>query len=127
MLIAIYLFITRHLVPNVGTWLNGLNEFVDYSMAIVIALAGIVILFGAAGFRISQNLGSTVVNGIFHAIGYVVVLLVRLISWFATNCVHLVVTSFRGSRNAFYRAGINTIVSNLLALIITIIVLVLII
>lgn len=127
MLIAIYLFITRHLVPNMGTWLNGIGKSVDYSMAIVITLAGIVIIFGAVGFRISQNLGATVVNGIFHAIGYVVNLLVRAIVWFVTTCVHLVVTSFRGSRNAFYRAGINTIVSNLLSLIITIIVLVLII
>lgn len=124
MLIALYFLIMNHLIP---TGIAHFNNLVEPTMLIVITLAGLVIIFGSVGFRISQNLGTTVVNGIFHAIGYIVNLLVRAVSWLATTCVHLVVTSFRGSRNAFYRAGINTIVSNLLSLIITIIVLVLII
>lgn len=124
MLIALYFLIMNHLIP---TGIAHFNNLVEPTMLIVITLAGLVIIFGSVGFRISQNLGTTVVNGIFHAIGYIVNLLVRAVSWLATTCVHIVVTSFRGSRNAFYRAGINTIVSNLLSLIITIIVLVLII
>lgn len=124
MLIAIYLMLANRLIPAVGNWVTGLLQ---PTMLIVITLAGLVIIFGAVGFPISRNLGSTVVNGLFQAIGYVVTLIVQAISWIITSTFRLIPRVFRGSRNMFYRAGINTIVSNLLSVIVTVFVLALII
>ena len=66
MLIALCFFIVNVLLPQIAAYAQA---FVELIMVIVITMAGIVMLFGAVGMKISNNLGSTVVSGIFQAIG----------------------------------------------------------
>lgn len=62
MLIALYFFIVNVILLQIGAYAQALLEPV---MIIVIILAGIVMLFGAVGMKISNNLGSTVVFSVF--------------------------------------------------------------
>lgn len=120
MLIALYLFIM-----NVD-WL----QIVAYAqallapiMVIVITLAGIVMLFGAVGMKISNNLGSTVVDGMFRAIGYICRTIITAIGWIIRNTFRMIPRVFNGSRRTFNQIGINALVSNILALVVVVIVL----
>ena len=62
MLIALYFFIVNVILLQIGAYTQALLEPV---MIIVIILAGIVMIFGAVGMKISNNLGSTVVFSVF--------------------------------------------------------------
>ncbi len=115
MLIALYLFIVNVALPQAGVYAQALLEPV---MEIVIVLAGIVMLFGAVGITISHNLASTVVGGIFRAIGYIVRTSVRAIGWIVLSIFRMIPRVFIGSRRTFYRLGVNAFVSNLLAVIV---------
>lgn len=124
MLIALYIVIVNHLIP---TGLAYFNFLVKPSMLIVITLAGLVIIFGAVGFRVSQNLGSTIVGGIFHAIDFVVRQLFHAIGWIVTHTFSFLPRVYRGTYRSLVDAGVNKIVSLLLAGLATILVLVVII
>lgn len=81
MLIALYFFIVNVVLPQIGAYAQALLEPV---MVIVITLAGIVMLFGAVGMKISNNLGSTVVAEFSElSVIYVVQLLELLTGLFA--------------------------------------------
>lgn len=120
MLIALYLFIMNVALPQIGAYAQALIEPV---MVIVITLAGIVMLFGAVGMKISNNLGSTVVGGIFRAIGYICRTIIAAISWIIRNIFRMIPRVFNGSRRTFNQIGINALVSNLLAIVVVVIVL----
>ncbi len=120
MLIALYLFIMNVALPQIGAYAQALIEPV---MVIVITLAGIVILFGAVGMKISNNLGSTVVGGIFRAIGYICRTIITAIGWIIRNIFRMIPRVFNGSRRTFNQIGINALVSNLLAIVVVVIVL----
>lgn len=112
MLIALYFLIMNHLIPMGIAYFNSL---VEPTMLIVITLAGLTIIFGAAGYRISQNLGSTIVSGIFRFIGYIGTQLFHAIAWIVTNTFMILPRVFRGVRNPLVEAGANGIVSTLFA------------
>ena len=78
-------------------------------------------LFGAVGMRISNNLGSTVVGGIFRAIGYICHTIIRAIGWIVRNIFKMIPRVFNGSRRTFRQIGINALVSNLLAVVVVVI------
>lgn len=118
MLIALYLFIVNVALPQIGAYAQALLEPV---MVIVITLAGIVMLFGAVGLKISNNLGSTVVSGIFRAIGYVCRTIIRAIGWIIRNIFRMIHRVFNGSRRTFNQLGMNALVSNLLSIIVTVV------
>ena len=118
MLIALYLFIVNVALPQIGALAQALLEPV---MVIVITLAGIVMLFGAVGMKISNNLGSTVVSGIFRAIGYVCRTIIRAIGWIIRNIFRMIPRVFNGSRRTFNQLGMNALVSNLLSIIVTVV------
>ena len=118
MLIALYLFIVNVALPQIGAYAQALLEPV---MVIVITLAGIVMLFGAVGMKISNNLGSTVVSGIFRAIGYVCRTIIRAIGWIIRNIFRMIPRVFNGSRRTFNQLGMNALVSNLLSIIVTVV------
>ena len=118
MLIALYLFIVNVALPQIGAYAQALLEPV---MVIVITLAGIVMLFGAVGLKISNNLGSTVVSGIFRAIGYVCRTIIRAIGWIIRNIFRMIPRVFNGSRRTFNQLGMNALVSNLLSIIVTVV------
>lgn len=112
MLIALYIVIVNHLIP---TGLAYFNFLVDPTMSIVIALAGLVIIFGAVGFRISQNLGSTIVSGIFRAIGYIGTQLFHAIAWIVTRTFTLLPRVYNWTYKSLVDVGANKVVSFILA------------
>ena len=120
MLIALYHILVSEFLPRMGAYALTL---LDLIMPIVIVLAGIVLLFGAVGFKISNNLGSTVTNGIFRAIGYLVRTLVNAIGWIIRAISRFMPRVYRESRRVYSDMGLNSFVSNLLAVITTVLVL----
>ena len=119
MLIALYLVI-KNLLPALG---SNLKALVEPLMLIVITLAGITMLFGAVGMKISNNLGSTIVGGIFRAIGYICQTIIRSIGWIIRSIFRMIPHVFTESRRTFDQLGINGWLSNILAIVFVIIVL----
>lgn len=120
MLIAIYLFTVNEILPRMGAYAFAL---IDLIMPIVIVLAGIVLLFGAVGFKISSNLGATVTSGIFRAIGYTGRTLVNAIGWIIRSIFRFIPRVYRESRRFYSEMGLNSFVTNLLAVITAVVVL----
>jgi hypothetical protein len=112
MLIALYIVIVNHLIP---TGLAYFNFLVKPTMLIVITMAGLVIIFGAVGFRVSQNLGSTIVEGIFRAIGFVVSHLFWAVGWIVTRTFMLLPRVYNWTHQSLIDAGANKIVSFILS------------
>lgn len=124
MLIALYWFIKHVLFPDMEAFAS---EIFDPIMYIVITLAGIVMVFGAVGMRISSNLGSTIVGGIFRACGYVVRTIVRGTGWAVRHFFGMIPRLFTGSRKTFTDMGANPILANVLSIVIVILVVIVII
>ena len=103
MLIALYLFIVNVVIPQIGAYAQALLEPV---MTIVIILAGIIMLFGVVGMRISNNLGSTMVGGIFRAIGYLCRILIQAIGWIIRNTFRMIPHVFNESKRVFNQIGL---------------------
>lgn len=112
MLIAVYLYTMNVALPQIGAYAQALLEPV---MLIVVILAGIVMLFGAVGMKISNNLGSTIVSGLFRAIGYSCDIIVRAIGWIIRNIFRMIPRVFTESRRTFQQLGLNALRSNVLA------------
>lgn len=120
MLIALYFFITEVAVPQIGAYALAL---VKPTMIIIITLAGLTLMFSAVGVKISNNLGSTIVGGIFRGIGFLVRTLFQAIGWIVRNIFRMIPRVFNGSKRTFNQLGINSLLSNLLAAIIVVFVL----
>ena len=118
MLIALCFFIVNVLLPQIAAYAQA---FVELILVIVITMAGIVMLFGAVGMKISNNLGSTVVSGIFQAIGYTCRTIIKAIGWIARNIFKMIPSVFNESRRTFRQIGANELISNLLAVLVVII------
>lgn len=112
MLIALYYFLMAVALPQLVAIASALLESVTI---LIITLAGIVMLFGAVGIKISNNLGSTIVTGIFRAIGYLVRTLVSAVGWLARNLLRLMPFIFHSSRRFLTRIGMNRMASNLVS------------
>lgn len=121
MLIALYFLFTmvRELPVTVLAWLQ---VILIVLMPIVVTLAGIMLICSAAGVRISQNMGSTILKGIFNAIGYVGKTIVNAIGWLIRQILNIIPKIFKGSRKTFEQMGVNKGISTLLAVLITAIV-----
>ena len=124
MIIALYFFIMNIALPKIGAFTESLLEPV---IAIAITIAGIVMIFGAVGIPISNNLGASIVNGIFRGIGYIFQMLFRAISWIVRSTFQLLPQVFVESRRIFTQIGLNPMLSNALAALVTVLVLVIII
>ena len=90
-------------------------------MVIVITLSGILMLFGAVGIKISNNLGSIVVGGIFRGIGYLCRTLFQAIGWVIRNTFRIIPRVLNGSRRIFKLMGLNEVPSNICSVIVVII------
>lgn len=112
MLITLCIFIMNVALPQLGAYAQAL---IEPMMMIIIGLAGIVMLFGAVGMKISTNLGSTVVGGVFMGIGYVVRMLFQAISWIVQTSIRMTPRVFNGSRSFCYQLGLNEVLSNVFA------------
>ena len=119
MLLSLYFFIMNVALPQVGAYAEALIEPV---IVIAITLAGIVMIFGAVGIKISNNLGSTIMNGIFRGIGYLFQVLFRAIAWIVKSTFHLLPRVFAESRRIFSQFGISPVLSNILAVVVTMLV-----
>lgn len=117
MLIALYFFLVNVAIPQIGAYAQVLLEPI---MVSVITLAGIVMLFGAVGMKISNNLGSTVVSGIFRGIGYLCRTLFQALGWIIRNTFRMIPRVFNGSRITFNQMGLNAVISNILAVVVVI-------
>lgn len=117
MLIALYFFLINVAMPQIGAYAQALLEPI---MVLVITLAGIVMLFGAVGMKISNNLGSTVVGGIFRGIGYLCRTLLQAIGWIIRNTFRMIPRVFNGSRRTFNQIGLNAVISNIFAVVVVI-------
>lgn len=117
MLVALYYAMVEYVVPEFISLFAALTGPV---MVIVIILAGMVMLFGAAGMRISSGLGSTVVGGIFSAIGYLVQALFNALGWLIRWMSRTTPRVFRGSQQTFSQLGLNSVLANVLAAVVTV-------
>ena len=118
MFIALYFFIMNVVLPQIGGYFQAILEPI---MVIVITFAGIVMLFGAVGMKISSNSGSTVVSGAFRAIGYIGTNLIRLIGRIIRYILTLIPRVFNGCKKTFNQAGLNDLLCNVFSVIITIV------
>lgn len=117
MLIVLYFVIVNVVMPQIGAYASALLEPV---MVIVICLAGLVMIFGAVGMKISNNLGATVVGKIFEAIGYICRKLIQAIGWIVKNTFKMIPKVFKGSKNVFEQHELKALTSNALAVIVVI-------
>lgn len=117
MLIVLYLVIVNVVMPQIGAYANALLEPV---MMIVICLAGLVMIFGAVGMKISNNLGATVVGTIFKAIGYICRKVIQAIGWIVKNTFKMIPKVFKGSKKVFEQHKLKALTSNVLAVIVVI-------
>lgn len=117
MLIAMYLVIVNVIVPQLVAYAPVLLEQI---MVIVITLSGIIMLFGAVGMKISNNLGSTVVNNFFRAIGYICRTIIQSVGWIIRTTSKMIPRVFNESRRTFSKSlGLSPLVSTLLAAIVS--------
>ena len=78
-------------------------------------------LFGSVGMTISNNLGATIVSAIFRAIGYLCHTIIMALGWIIRNTFRMIPHIFNGSMRIFNELGINTLLSNVLSIIIVVI------
>lgn len=120
MLIVSYLIFTRVVMPTMASYARALFGPV---MTVVIIFIGMVIIFGALGMHISHNLGGTIVNGVFRGIGACGRAIWQALRWFVRSTGRLLRRVFNGTLSGMRAAGVNRVVSNIVACIACVIVL----
>ena len=125
MIIALYNFFMDSFLPTAGVYLRA----TVYGFGpIVILLIGMMIMLSAVGIRVPANLGSNIVSGLFKGIGFLFKKLTALIALICVGIARFIPKVFYGTREFFSKSPkINPVVGNLLAMLITIIVIVIII
>jgi hypothetical protein len=124
MVYGLYYLLKNVVLPDVAALMGAIFEPL---MVCVIIFIGFVMLFGAVGMNISRNLGATVAGRLLDAIGYVGRTIIRGIGWCIRSFCRFIPRVFTGSRTTFNGMGLTPAASNLLALIITTLVVVVII
>ena len=119
MIIALYFLIewAKEWLVTITAWLQ---VFAIVLAPIVVVIAGIMLICNAAGVRISQNLGATLANGIFSAMGHVARNVVNAAIWIGRRALRMIPRVFTGSRRMFRQMGISEAVSIWLAILVTI-------
>ena len=96
-------------------------------MIIVITIAGLILIFASVGVHIHHGLGSTVVDGIFRGIGWVVRHIVRFFVWLFTSIYNLLKKECTSIYNGLKGKGWNSFLAGLLAGVVTLVTLIVII
>ena len=104
MLIAAYLFTARTLFPRIVVFINAVTPSF---IAILIALAGILLLFAAVGVKVSNGLATTVIGNVFKAIGFIAIALGKGIRWIVLGLVHAIPKFFRTVKKTLSGFGLN--------------------
>lgn len=116
MIILFYNFMAEEFLPRLGSYsIATINAL----MPAIIILVGMVMLLGAVGIKVSNNLGSTIVKGVFGAVGILVHFIwkgvVALFLW----VTGVIPTIYKKSQRAFSNSiGLNQNISSVLAFIV---------
>ena len=105
-------------LPQLGAYAQALIEPI---MVVAITFAGIIMLFGACGMKISSNIGSTIIEGVFKAARGFCRMICNVIGWIVRNTFRVVPHLYNGSRQTLKQLGMNDLHSALLSGIIVII------
>ena len=117
MMIIVYLVCTNIVFPSIEKYASSVLGMMG---PFLIAGAGIVLLFGALGFRISQNLGATIVGSLFRAAAYLVQQAARGVVWLVVRVARLIPMVFVGTRRALAKRVANSIICNCIAVLTTV-------
>jgi hypothetical protein len=96
-------------------------------MIVVITIAGLILIFASVCVHIHHGLGSTVVDGIFRGIGWVVRQIVRSFVWLFTSIYNLLKKECTSIYNGLKGKGWNSFLAGLLAGVVTLVTLIVII
>lgn len=113
MIILFYNFMAEKFLPRLGSYsIATINAL----MPAIIILVGMVMLLGAVGIKVSNNLGSTIVKGVFGAVGILVHFIwkgmVALFLW----VVGIIPIIYKKSQRVFLNSiGLNHNISSILA------------
>lgn len=116
MIILFYNFMTEEFLPRLGSYsIATINAL----MPCVIMLAGIVILLGAVGIKVINNLGSTIAKGVFGAIGILVHFIWKGIVALFLCIIGIIPTIYKKSQSIFSNSiGLSQNISSVLAFIV---------
>lgn len=123
-MIIMFLEILKGAIPTAGVYVR---EIVYASMPIVILLVGMMILLSTVGLKVSNNLGSTMVGGVFKGIGYITKGLIKIVKIIFLWIIGFIPSIFRKTRVFCTGQGIDTVCSNIIAFMVATIVLLIII
>lgn len=112
MIFTLYSLIVNFVFPRLQ---NFASEMFEPVMITLIIVAGIVMLLGAVGMRVSANLGATIVVIFANAIGYIIRTFIQAMGWVIRTTVSMTPRVFNASRNFFIARGLNPTLSNILA------------
>ena len=116
MLIALHLFFLNVVLPQIAAYAR---VFFGSAIVICITLFGISMIFRAVGLNWFEKILLMGIGGIFKAIRYICSGIIRVIGWIFSTIFRMVPYVFYRSREMFNRIGINHLGSNLLAIIVT--------
>ena len=113
MIILFYNFMTEEFLPRLGSYsIATINAL----MPCAIMIAAIVILLGAVGMKISNNLVSTIVKGVFGAIGILAHFIWKGIVALFLCITGIIPTIYKKSQIVFSNSiGLNQNISSVLA------------
>ena len=117
MLIMMYCLMAKYALPIAG---KCISDFIEMFGPMLVVLAGIIMIFGAVGFSITQNLGATIVGGCFKAVAYFGKQILKGAAWVLASLARLVPMVFVSTKRAMSRRSKKTVICNLIAGLVTI-------
>lgn len=109
MLVALYLVLTKWVGPNlIKPLFNSMGE-------VAIIIIGMVILFGALGFHISANMGSTISQMAGRAFRGIFRGLYRGVRWLILTTYRILRRVFNGTLASLTSVGVRPVFRNLIA------------
>lgn len=117
MLIAIWMLLTKIALPGMGMFLS---VFVNATMPIIIMCVGIAILISAVGIRTNFSFLGTACSAVIGAIGYIGRTFITAIGWCLRHLISFIPVFYSGTRNSFVRGGMSEITANVIAGMLTI-------
>lgn len=111
-----YSFLARSIVPNVGALLTGLFP---YLMVFMIIMGGLRLMFKAVDINL-PSVGGILLGAVLTALGFLGTSVFQALGWMFRNFFKWLPKLFKGTKEMFQDMGMNSIVSSLLATVITV-------
>ena len=106
MLIAIWWCFSTIILPTIAKYLD---DILAPIMTAVAMLFGIIMLFALVGVKISENLGSTIVNQISKAIVFIGKQLFKFLAWCAKKIIRLLPNVYNRTNKALLSSGVSQV------------------